>query len=686
MNTNTSFQQIQTTLQHTIEQYERAPKSQPRWLTPKHKRLIRKQHRLFKARKANPTPLACKRHAACRNKVRKTIREAKKETLATQIQEAGADSKQLTKVLRSVLPQKPNTRTSPTTLIYNNVTYTEPTDIANALNDHYITIGARTANSIPNSNANSHPNPEPSTPHPLFRLRHITTEETERVLKQLNPNKASDIFKIKPIILKDNAIFFAPLLTRLYNQAIEDGEYPDALKITKVIEIYKAKDKTLPVNYRPISLLPIIAKVLDKLINNQLMDHLLEHDILSPTQYAFRPHSSTSMALQTILNNIITHVKQRHPTLAIYVDLSKAYDTISHTKLIDKLTNEFNFDAHTANFFASYFRNRLQSTHTQNATSTMQLITHGIPQGSTLSTTLFILYINNIIHTVPNSKVYTYADDTTLIITAHSIEDLQKLAQSDLSSLITYFYDNNLVPNATKTNYTIFHPRAIPPSFALHVGNTTLEHKPNAKLLGIYIDNAISHTHTIAHIIKKLQPHIQSFKYATKLLPRHNMIQLYYSLIVPHFIYAITVWGTDDKKKQYIQPLIKLQKKIIRIVMNCPPQTHTKPLLTEYKLLSIPYLYIQRVCTEMHPYIHPIKTASRPEHQHNYTKAKSAHTHATRQATAHKLAQLSATAPLSQRYITLWNALPESIRETTAPDIFKKELKLHLLEHQTNHY
>ena len=183
-------------------------------------------------------------------------------------------------------------------------------------------------------------------------------------MNKINPNKASDIYNIKPAIIKSLAPFLTPILTTLFNRTITEHEYPDPLKITKVIEIYKAKDKTLPANYRPISLLPIIAKILDTIINNQIMQHLLTHNIISPTQYAFRPNSNTNLALQTIINNIHSMRNKHKPTLAIYVDLSKAYDTISHTKLLHKLETEFNFTPDTVAYFRSYLHNRQQSTHT----------------------------------------------------------------------------------------------------------------------------------------------------------------------------------------------------------------------------------------------------------------------------------------------------------------------------------
>ena len=309
---------------------------------------------------------------------------------------------------------------------------------------------------------------------PTFTLQHTTEKIIIKTMNEINRNKANDIYKIKPTVIKDLTPFLSPILALLFNRSIDENEYPDSLKLTKVIELYKTNNKTLPQNYRPISLLPIIAKLLDTIINQQLMQHLLNHNIISPTQYAFRPHSNCTLALQTIIDNIVANKAKHNPTLAIYIDLSKAYDTISHKKLISKLKNEFNFTPQTLAFFTSYFQNRKQSLHTQHAQSSTQTITHGIPQGSTLSTTFFLLYINNIIRTVPNSKVYTYADDTTLIVTAATQQDLQTLAQSELHNLITYFHNNNLVPNPTKTQYTIFYPTNSIHNITLQINNTPI--------------------------------------------------------------------------------------------------------------------------------------------------------------------------------------------------------------------
>ena len=361
-------------------------------------------------------------------------------------------------------------------------------------------------------------------------------------------------------------------------------------------------------------------KVFDTLLNNQLMSFLLTNDILSATQYAFRPKSSTILALQTIENFIRQQISLGKYVLALYADLSKAYDTIKHELLAKKFKDEFYFSDATATFFASYFVNRQQTVHTQHAESLYKTITDGVPQGSTLSTSFFNMYINRINKAVPGARVYTFADDTIMIIIVDSLEQLEALAQIKLDLLIASFHEHNLVPNSTKTFYTFFNPTTPPNNFHLHINNNPLKHKTHTKLLGVYIENTIKYTHTIASIIQKLQPYIQSFRYANTLLTTDQMIKLYYALIYPHFIYSITLWGTTESNATYIQPLIKTHKKILRLIANCPPRTHTKPLLNKFKLLNLNNLYIHRVCTDMHPNIHNTAPPHRPDHDQQYTK------------------------------------------------------------------
>ena len=175
---------------------------------------------------------------------------------------------------------------------------------------------------------------------------------------------------------------------------------------------------------------------------------------------------------------------------------------------------------------------------------------------------------------------------------------------------------------------------------------------------------------------------MHSFRYANKLLSTKIMRELYYSHIYPHLILQISIWGTNNSNKTYIQPLIRTQKKILRLIKNLPPRSHTKPIMKELHILNIINLYTHRVCVEMHPFIHPKKQLNRPEHNHKYTPVQEIHNHATRYSTQqHQYIQHN-TEHFTKQYTATWNALPTQLRNITSTNIFKKQLKLHLLTSQ----
>jgi hypothetical protein len=673
---------LQTTLQNEIKKQERIPpRKRARWITRKLRKLIRKQHKAHQLRLITPTNANISRHKRIRNRLKKEIIQAKKEKLKQQLENAKHNPKDQAKILKTLLPNKTNARSSPTTLHYDQKTYTDPKDIANALNDHFITIGKKTTANIPEAAKAAQPHNNGNN-YPPFKLNEITEDDVLKKLTKLNANKASDIYGIKPAIIKDLKDYLAPILTQIYNDSIRRKEYPDTLKLTKVLETYKAKDRTLPQNYRPISLLPILAKVFDTLLNDQLMQHLTENNLLSPTQYAFRPNSDITLALLSTLNYIHDNTNKRKPTMAIYLDLSKAFDTISHETLLHKLKETFNFSTTTLQFFSSYFKNRLQATYTEHSRSDLQTVTHGIPQGSTLSTTLFLLYINDILSATQEGKLTTYADDTTLAIAADNLQQLLQIAQTELNSLIYYFYSNNLVPNPDKTTYTLFYPKEGPHP-VLTIGNRTLEPTNSTKVLGIQIKQDLKYNQIITKIIQRLHTNYHTLKYATKFLPTEIMIKLYYAHIYPHLIYGISIWGTSEPHRTYIRPLHILHKKIIRKITKNARNAHTKNILQKHKILTIYNLYIQRVTLEMHKYVYPKQHLNRPEHQHTYTRRSDIHGHYTRLSAQHNYYQPhSATAYYTQKFIGIWNALPHTLTTEPKYATFKEALKIYLLQKQ----
>lgn len=697
-----------STLQNTIDSFKSIPKpnkyNKP---TAIHDHNIHKQLKLEKSLYiqsiTQQTPQNIIAHKKQKKKVHKLIKQAIQKKINNDLSNNFNNPKKKWQIIKRYLPQKQQQTTSPSYLEYENNTFTNDESIANSLNDHFITIGKKTIQQIPTDKQTPDPTTNNPTLPPLnplppqFELSPTTPSEIQHIIAHLDPNTASDIFDIAPAMLKELAPTLAPQLCSLFNDCLLQNIYPDILKTTKAIALPKNKITHLPANFRPISLLPIIGKIFDTLINKQLMLHLTTHNLISPHQYAFRPNSDTTMALTTIIDDITKNVQNKIPTIAIMLDLTKAYDTISHKKLLYKLKNEFNFHPNTLALFSSYFTNRTQSLHTTSAQSTFQTITHGIPQGSTLSTTLFLLYTNTISKTSQHGTIYTYADDTTVILSAPTTEILQQHAQETLNNLTTYLYNNNLIPNPTKTTYTPFYPKIFPKTFSLTINDTNLEQQNHTKLLGLVLQNNLKYDLHIQHIIKKLQPLIHTLRHINKIFHRKTLINIYFSLAYPHLILHIPIWGNNNSKKTYLQPLHIIHKKIIRLICNTPPKilknniwtySHTLPLMKKHNILSIFNLYTLRTCLLVHPYLHwhpPLSLPNRPHNNNNYTFVTEIHNYETRYALNKHLyiPNNTKSIPSSTKQRTqTWNQLPLTIRQNPNLATFKKEISTYLLRLQ----
>eukprot|EP00732_Lithocolla_globosa_P002756 Lithocolla_globosa_v1_NODE_1925_length_2257_cov_42.587193.p1 type:complete len:278 gc:universal NODE_1925_length_2257_cov_42.587193:1326-2159(+) len=277
------------------------------------------------------------------------------------------------------------------------------------------------------------------------------------------------------------------------------------------------------------------------------MKHLLQHNILSCYQYAFRPQSDTTAALTAIIDDIMHCKNNKHPIISIFIDLTKAYDTILHQKLLSMLKHRYNFHPTTLALFTSYFTGRMQTTHTPYAHSAPQLITHGTPQGSILSTTLFIMYIKDIHTTTSHGRSYIYADDITYIASASTALTLQTNIHNDLNNIINYLTDANLVPSISKTSFTQYYPALFHATSKPHfnnianqlyitINNNYLEYEDLVKLLGIQLYKTLRHHDHILALKRKLLPNILTLRYASRTLPLPSLRQLYFPLVYSHLI------------------------------------------------------------------------------------------------------------------------------------------------------
>ena len=270
---------------------------------------------------------------------------------------------------------------------------------------------------------------------------------------KLKAKKSCGDDKIQPKIVKENAVEFSPLITHIINLSFENGTVPSKLKLAKVIPILKKKNaREDPGNYRPISLLSSINKIMEKIMHKQLSKFLKRYEILYDYQFGFREGHSTTLALIEIVDNILYGMDHGKHVAGIYMDLSKAFDTVYHEILFQKLQH-YGIRGLPLQWFKSYLTDRKHYTIANKATSEESTITYGVPQGSVLGPLLFLIYTNDITNAISgNHKIRLFADDTNISVTCDSPMVLKQEITTAIREVFQWFNANKLSANLTKTS------------------------------------------------------------------------------------------------------------------------------------------------------------------------------------------------------------------------------------------
>ena len=436
--------------------------------------------------------------------------------------------------------------------------------IAENLNDFFVTVGPETEKTVPVTPNISHKKFMKSPNNFSMIIAHITNDEVLDLIKSL-PVKGTGPASIPLDLLKIVADLIVFPLCYIINVSFSTGVFPECLKVAKVLALHKGGSTEELNNFRPISLLSIFDKIIEKLMHKRLYGFLEEHAILCENQFGFRKGYSTLYALIEIIEKIKHSVDQGKFGCGIFIDLKKAFDTVNHEILLSKLEH-YGIRGPLLSWFGSYLTNRKQFVFCNGVQSNTKTITCGVPQGSVLGPLLFLIYINDLPNISDKLQFFLFADDTNIYYDDKNLKSLEKTMNKELRKLSLWLNLNRLALNISKTNFVIFRSqqKKLDHNVTLILNRKAIEQKKYVKYLGLLVDEHLSWGEHINGVSKKISRGIGIITLLRNSMGRDLLVNLYYSLVYSHLIYGIHVWGSACSSE--LEKIKILQNKAVRVI------------------------------------------------------------------------------------------------------------------------
>lgn len=487
---------------------------------------------------------------------------------------------------------------------HKNSIVSDPLEVANCFNDHFIDVIEDMIQAHPKVIQSNLTNPNLNLAPNSFRCQPVTENEISKIILSLKNKLSSGHDEVPLKLIKYVRLPLLKPLVHLINSSLVSGIFPDSLKMSKVVPIFKKGEKCEINNYRPISVLPSLSKIYERVMYNQLVEHLQNNQLFDDEQHGFRKGKSVKTALMEFSETIVDTIDKGDKAIGIFMDLSKAFDSISHETLLNKL-KLLGLSKIALNWFGSYLSNRTQyvevSTTTENKTikyrSSMKVIKHGVPQGSILGPLLFLCYVQgipSILNTINGvrNKLVLYADDSNLLVSSKNYDDLETACRNHLDCLQKFFIANNLFLNVNKTNFMIFSTKQNKnmPEVTISIGQNDIEQINHTTFLGIEVDCHLSWDNHVEKILTKICSGLYILKRMSFLCNLKTLKSIYFAHIHSHVAYGLSIFGGTSKTN--LDKILILQKKAIRIMLNVKSLDSVKASFSKLGILTVYDQYI----------------------------------------------------------------------------------------------
>ena len=564
-------------------------------------------------------------------------------------------------------------------LSVNNVDITNPKLICNSLNNYFCAVGSNLATKIVTSQNEFKKYLSKPIPSSMV-CDSVTRSEIINIVHAFSDSKSPGPDNIGPKLLKSILNDLIDPLVFICNLSFTTGCVPDSLKIAKVIPIFKKGDTANPSNYRPISLLSIFHKLLEKLMYMRVYSFLHKFSVLYQYQFGFRQHHSTSLALVELCDSLYSHLDQHEVVVGMYFDLQKAFDTVDHKILLEKLYN-CGIRGIVHDWFQNYLSNRKQFVSINNIDSNLGNINCGVPQGSVLGPLLFLIYVNDIANASPNSNIRLFADDTNVFVYGKSLIETNLKAEGVVKELNQWFLANKLSLSIDKTCYSIFgcHDITSRQHNTLKLNDTVLTKVDRCKYLGVMIDSDLKWQSHVDLVYSKLLKFTGIFYKLRCFLSANVLRLLYFAFVHSQILYGIEVYANTCHAQ--LNKLCVLNNKILRIIQNKPLCTPVVQLYKSYNTLPIPELHHFQLLCLVFKYFN-CKDKLPTVFTNFFTLNSEIHTHNTRFTNDLHLSRVNSLRGVrcvKFKASQFWNNLPTKLKATKNFGTFKRQLRNFLL-------
>ena len=568
-----------------LKQHRVRHKNQPQWITPDILDAIKCRDRHKSLGNNNEFKY-------WRNKVTSLIRKAKQEKYQAYIETNKGKPGSIYKLFQEVGTGKGQKQSNITSLKTDGDSCTEdPSEIADNFNDFFVNVAAKLKEPISSTNHEKLKEfcQSKISEEIKFEIPVINKEKVLKYLLNIDVTKATGTDNIGPRLLRLAAPYIGMDITFICNKSISNNCFPNRWKEAKVSPLHKNGPHDDVNNYRPISILPILSKVLEKHVSECLLHYLNENNLLHKTQSGFRSHHSCETALTHMIDSWLNAIDSGQMIGVVLVDFKKAFDLVDHNILLTKLQC-YGIKDETIAWFNSYLTDRRQQVKVNDIKSSFRSVLCGVPQGSILGPLLFLLFINDLPLYTSNVSTDLYADDTTLYCVHNSQSAIEQSLQFALNELHLWCKNNGMVLKSAKTKVMFVktsqkRQKLNNDNLKLFYNYETLQTIKSDKILGVFVDNNLSWSEHVKHLTKKIASYIWLLSKIKTFLSQEHHVQFYKSYIQPHIDFCNIVWGSTSETNKL--KIFRLQKRACRVILDYNIEGDSQDAMRSLKIQSI---------------------------------------------------------------------------------------------------